>query len=374
MHTRITKKTLSVHGIQGQSEKNYLLLFLHILDLSLWYSTCYTFIGGNISSYMEVHTVNHKTFEYVKAKQTLNKVKAERMPFDWSINPYRGCAHGCSFCYARAFQGYIGMGVDEFQNHILIKENAAEALEAQLARMAKRIGGDPGRVGSTIGLVNIGTATDPYQPIEGKQEITRQCLKVLAKYQVPTSITTRSPLILRDLDVLAEVPITSINISINTLNASLTRKLEPATPFPLKRLETVQTLNNRGIRAGAFVAPILPLITDSEEDLEALLAAVKAHQSAFVMTSVLRLSAEVKPWYYQTLQTHFPQLRSDYLKLYKGGAYASKDYLEAILVRTDQLIQKYDLLRDVRVDNNTIRGASKEPSTPQQVEQLSFTF
>ncbi|MEX1031640.1 MAG: hypothetical protein WDZ91_16565 [Paenibacillaceae bacterium] len=102
--------------------------------------------------------MNHKTYEFIKAKQTLNKVKAERMPFDWSINPYRGCAHGCSFCYARAFQAFIGLGAeDEFQNHILIKENAAEALEAQLARIAKRIGGEPGRVGATIGLVNIGT-------------------------------------------------------------------------------------------------------------------------------------------------------------------------------------------------------------------------
>src|SRR5690348_7496026 len=123
--------------------------------------------------------MNHKTYEFVKTKQTLNKVKAERMPFDWSINPYRGCAHGCSFCYARAFQSFIGMGAeDEFQNHILIKENAAEALEAQLARIAKRMGNNPLKAGQSIGTVAIGTATDPYQPIESKQEITRQCLMV----------------------------------------------------------------------------------------------------------------------------------------------------------------------------------------------------
>lgn len=317
--------------------------------------------------------MNRKTYEFLKTKQTLNKVKAERMPFDWSINPYRGCAHGCSFCYARAFQSFIGLGSeDEFQNHILIKQNAAEALEAQLARMAKRTGGDPKRVGSSIGLVTIGTATDPYQPVESKQKITRQCLKVLAKYQVPTSITTRSPLILRDLDVLAEVPVASINISINTLDAALTRKLEPAAPFPAKRLETVQSLNEQGIRAGVFIAPILPYLTDSDEGLDCLISSAKAHRASFAMASVLRLSADVKAWYFQNLQTHFPKLVSAYLKLYIG-AYAEKTYVEAIRATTIRLLHKHGMdsvIRDKIINAETI----EEPCRPQQVEQLSFTF
>jgi DNA repair photolyase len=319
--------------------------------------------------------MNHKTYELIETKQTLNKVKAELMPFDWSINPYRGCAHGCSFCYARAFQAFIGKGADEFQNHILIKKNAAEALETQLGRMAKRIGRGPQEVGRVIGSVAIGTATDPYQPVENKQEITRQCLKVLAKYQVPTSITTRSPLILRDMDVLAEVPVISVNISINTLDAALTRKLEPATPFPRRRLETVRTLNERGIRVGVFIAPILPMLTDSEEGLESLIAAAKSHQAAFAMTSVLRLSAEVKPWYFQTLQTHFPKLISTYSKLY-NGAYAERNYVADIQARAKQLLHKHGLISGVQEKITLDESAEKPamPSCPQQVEQLSFTF
>ncbi|MBW7460241.1 radical SAM protein, partial [Paenibacillus sepulcri] len=173
------------------------------------------------------------------------------MPFEWSINPYRGCTHGCSFCYARAFQSFIGREADdEFQNRITIKQNAAEALEAQLAKKAKKFGGDLDAAADQIGLIAIGTATDPYQPIEGKAMITREILKVLAKYRILTSITTRSPLILRDLDLLSEMRISSINISINTLRADVTRKMEPATPFPAKRLETVEALMKRDIRAG----------------------------------------------------------------------------------------------------------------------------
>ena len=310
-----------------------------------------------------------KTYEPVRTKHTLNKVKAERMPFDWSINPYRGCAHGCSFCYARQFQSFIGMGAeDEFQNHILLKMNAAEALEAQLASMARRMGCRPENAGPRIGAVAIGTATDPYQPIEGKAGITRACLKVLAKYRVPTTITTRSPLILRDADLLAEMHVTSVNISINTTDAGLTRKLEPAAPPPARRLATVRELAERGIRAGVFIAPILPYLTDSEESLEALVAAAQEHRAAFAMASVLRLSSDVKPWFFHTLNTYFPQLVGPYAKLYRS-AYADHEYIESRQRLARRLLVKYGLAADVP-------QAPKQPPAlycPEPV-QLAFEF
>ncbi|WP_274653619.1 SPL family radical SAM protein [Paenibacillus humicola] len=333
-----------------------------------------------------------KSYEPVETKMTLNRVTAKSMPFDWSINPYRGCAHGCSFCYARAFQSFIGREADdEFQNRITIKQNAAEALEAQLAKKLKRHGGGLEAMAREIGTVAIGTATDPYQPVEGKAFITRECLKVLAKYRLRTSITTRSPLILRDLDVLTAMRIESVNISINTLRADISRKLEPASPFPAKRLETVETLCRSGIKAGLFIAPILPCLTDSAKDLEQLISAAKAHRAAFAYASVLRLSPDVKAWYMHTLETHFPHLLRAYGSLY-AGAYANRAYADRVMELAKKLLERYGfagrgMRRDaVRPDEaggmaaatiNEFAGeqaAPKQSSRPEAVEQLQFTF
>jgi DNA repair photolyase len=284
-----------------------------------------------------------KTYEPITTKHTLNKVREEKMPFDWSINPYRGCEHGCSFCYARAFQSFMSLSADEFQRHIMIKANAAEALEAQLSRLARRFNGNIDEVSRYVGLVAIGTATDPYQPIEGKARITRACLSVLNKYRIPVSLTTRSPLILKDLDLLAEMNVHSVNISISTLNRELTRKLEPAAPFPMKRLETIQALSERGVRAGAFIAPILPYLTDGDDEMEPLIREVRNYKAAFAMTSMLRLPPDVKVWFFQALHTHFPQLVSKYAKLYQT-AYADWSYLEPAMSRIRDIVRKYGLL------------------------------
>lgn len=283
-------------------------------------------------------------YEKVTAKQTLNRVKEEKMPFDWSINPYRGCAHGCSFCYARAFQSFIGMGAeDEFQHHIFMKSNAAEALEAQLAGVARKFRHDIEAVRRHIGHVTIGTATDPYQPIESKAELTRKCLKLLAKYRISTSITTRSPLVLRDLDILTQMDQVSVNISINTLDADVIHKLEPASPHPAKRMETVRRLSEHGIRTGIFAAPVLPYLTDGEESLNKLLLAAKESGADFAMISLLRLSRDVKDWYMQTLKHQFPEVVPSYRQLYKGSAYAEESYVASFKVLADRLLAKYDL-------------------------------
>lgn len=283
-------------------------------------------------------------YEEVTAKQTLNRVKEEKMPFDWSINPYRGCAHGCSFCYARAFQAFIGMGSeDEFQHHIFMKSNAAEALEAQLAGVARKFGHDIEAVRRHIGQVTIGTATDPYQPIESQAEITRSCLKLLAKYRIATSITTRSPLVLRDLDILTQMEQVSVNISINTLDANVIRKLEPATPHPAKRMETVRHLSEQGVRTGVFVAPVLPFLTDREDQLNELLQSAKESGADFAMISLLRLSRDVKEWYMQTLKHQFPEVVSSYRQLYKGSAYAEDDYVASFKSLAKSLLTKYEL-------------------------------
>lgn len=327
-----------------------------------------------------------KIYEPTTTRQTLNRVRAESMPFQWSINPYRGCAHGCSFCYARAFQGFIGLEAgDEFQNHIRMKMNAAEALEHQLARIARKYGGDLEQVARHVGSVAVGTATDPYQPAEGKARLTRRCLEVLARYRIPTSVTTRSPLIVRDLDVLARLRLTSVNVSLNTLRPELVRKLEPGAPLPAYRLRAVERLAREGIPAGVFVAPILPCLTDSQAELDELLAAVKSHRAAFAMTSLLRLSPEVKAWYLQTLQTHFPRLLPAYLRLYEGH-YAHRAYLDTMKRTLSRLLEKHGLAGEApsrSIDPSRSLAASfaasQQASVPKSVsgtvpEQLSFAL
>jgi DNA repair photolyase len=305
-------------------------------------------------------------YEPVTCKTILNEVKAPSMPFEKSINPYRGCQHGCSFCYARSTHSFLGLEADDsFQNHILLKSNAPEALEQQLKRAT--------RSAKPVGRIAIGTATDPYQPIEAKMKLTRQCLEVLAKYQLPTSITTRSPLILRDLDLLKEIPITSVNISVNTLDRTVWRNMEPSTPFPMKRLETVQQLTEAGIPAGIFMAPILPLITDGLEDLTHLIQQAAAHKTQFVMSSYLRLSTSaVKVWFFETLRHHYPHLVQPYAELYQHSSTVPRHYREPIKAVIHSLLEQH------AVHAREPLQASKSPSLPidQPFEpvQLSFSF
>ncbi|MVP01370.1 SPL family radical SAM protein [Paenibacillus lutrae] len=284
--------------------------------------------------------MNPVQYEEVKAKQVLNPVKAPSMPFEHSINPYRGCQHGCSFCYARAMHSFLGMnGDDTFQRQILMKTNAPEALREQLRKAERSRKGLAG-----LGRIAIGTATDPYQQAEGRAKLTRGCLEVLADYPVPVSITTRSPLILRDLDLLRRMRITSVNISLNTLDTAVWRNFEPGAPSPAKRLETVRELADAGIPAGIFAAPLLPYITDGQQELEALFAAAAESGARFVMTSYLRLSAsEVKVWFFESIRRHYPHLTGKYAKLYEQSAYAPREYREPVQHYIDGLRQRYGL-------------------------------
>ncbi|MGG3281761.1 SPL family radical SAM protein [Paenibacillus solani] len=299
-------------------------------------------------------------YEQVTTKQTLNRVKEERMPFEWSINPYRGCGHGCSFCYARAFQVFMGMGAeDEFQHHIFMKSNAAEALEKQLSSAARKFDYDIEAMSRSIGEVAIGTATDPYQPIEGKEGITRECLKLLAKYRISTSITTRSPLVLRDMDILTRMENVSVNMSLNTLSEDLIRKLEPASPHPEGRLDAVHRLSAAGIRTGLFVAPVLPFLTDRESELKDLLSQAKDRGVSYAMISLLRLSRDVKKWYLETLKHQYPEVVQPYRELYGQGAYAEENYVRSFKSMAARLLKEYELNGLTREATSPVVGPSE---------------
>lgn len=310
------------------------------------------------------------TCEPISAKQILNPVKSPSMPFDWSINPYRGCQHGCSFCYARSTHTFLGLDTDDtFQRHILFKQNAAAALESQLSRMLRQKRGR-----SRIGKVAIGTATDPYQPLEKNEQITRQCLEVLAAYQIPASITTRSPLILRDADLLRKIPDCSVNVSINTLDKKVWRSFEPMSPAPEQRLNTVRSLREHGVDAGVFLAPMLPWITDGAEQLEPLVGRIAHSGASFVMGSVLRLNtAAVKSWFFRSLHVHYAPLVSRYARLYAGSTSTPKSYRKQVMDRLDGLLQAYGLA-SYQPFGEKDRGASfdNSESTEQRPVQLVF--
>ncbi|WP_010272830.1 SPL family radical SAM protein [Paenibacillus senegalensis] len=312
-------------------------------------------------------------YEPMSAKQILNPVSAASMPFSWSINPYRGCQHGCSFCYARSTHSFLGVQADDsFQNHIFVKENAAEVLEKQLAAHARSRKGLKG-----LGSIAIGTATDPYQPVEAKAKLTRQMLELLAQYRVSASITTRSPLILRDLDILRRIPGLTVNISINTLNTKVWKQTEPATPFPIKRLETVRELVGNGIDAGIFAAPLLPYLTDSEEELERLLSTAARYRPQFVVPSFLRLStSEVKSWFFLMLEEHFPELLQRYAKLYARSGTAEHSYRDQAMRRVQRLMQRYGLTarfrREPEAGSAEDGAGAKAAETRTEPVQLSF--
>ncbi|MFC4077060.1 SPL family radical SAM protein [Salinithrix halophila] len=271
-----------------------------------------------------------------KPKSVLNRVTEERMPFDWSINPYRGCGHGCHFCYARATHTWLGFHTDDsFRNNIIVKRDAAEVLRSELKRGKWKGGG-----------IAIGTATDPYQQVEGKLGITRSLLEVLREYGIPVGITTRSPLILRDRDLLSTMRIHSINVSISTLDEEVWKKTEPSSPHPRQRLRMVRELTEAGIPAGVFLAPIMPFLTDSDEQLEEVIQEAAKQGAGFLLPSVLRLKPEVKDWFFRQIQPAFPRLYPHLVRLYEG-AYAPEEYRCHVTEKVKRLAEKAGLLSRV---------------------------
>ncbi|PTX55128.1 DNA repair photolyase [Melghirimyces profundicolus] len=268
-----------------------------------------------------------------RPKSVLNRVTDKRMPFKWSINPYRGCGHGCHFCYARATHVWLGFHADDsFRNNIYVKRDAASVLRSELKRGKWKGGG-----------IAIGTATDPYQQLEGKLGITRSILEVLREFGIPCGITTRSPLILRDLDLLQKMKVTSVNVSISTLDETIWKKTEPSSPHPRQRLKTVRELNRAGVPAGVFLAPILPYLTDSEVQLKSLVEAAAEHEARFVVPSVLRLRPEVKSWFFRQMHPAFPGVYPSLVRLYQDGARAPEDYRSALLERVGRLAEEAGL-------------------------------
>ncbi|HEU0113947.1 MAG TPA: radical SAM protein [Thermomicrobiales bacterium] len=250
------------------------------------------------------------TYTEIVCKSALNRVTG--MPFRWSLNPYRGCVHACAYCYARATHAWFGLNAgDDFERRILVKANVVEVLRREVRRR--------GWAGESIA---IGTATDPYQPCEGRFRLTRGILETLLEQGNPLSIVTKSTLVLRDLDLLARLATetdVAVYFTVTTLDERLWRVLEPGTPPPAKRLAVLRRLRDAGVPAGVFMAPILPGLTDSAASIAAVAAAAREHGALSFSAPPLRLDPLVKEHYFGVVAAKFPELLPRYERAYAGA-------------------------------------------------------
>ena len=253
------------------------------------------------------------TFYEVEAKSILNRVPAaSRMPFEWTINVYRGCSHSCVYCFARPSHTYLNFDAGrDFERRIVVKVNAAEVLRRELRKKSW-----------TGAHVAMGTNTDPYQRCEGRYRLTRGVLEVLRDYANPCSVLTKSPLLLRDLDLMVELAGTagfSANLSIGTLDEEVWRRSEPGTPHPKARMAAVKQLVAAGIPCGILMAPILPGISDSPEQLRAVVRAAADAGASHLTPITLHLRPGVKEEFMPWLEEAYPELVPGYRRLYRGS-------------------------------------------------------
>ena len=286
-------------------------------------------------------------------RSALNAVKG--MPFGWSLNPYMGCVHRCTFCYVRAFELRADRPADErYGASIRVKTNVVEVLRRELARASWRGDG-----------VAVGAATDPYQPAEGRYRLTRGCLEVLADASNPLSLITRGPLVVRDVDVLQEAARradVSVNFSVPTLDADVWRTTEPGTAPPRQRLRALKTLVDAGIRAGVGMAPLLPGLSDRPEQLAEVVKAARAAGATHVWANLLYLKPGTREHFLACLARDWPEELGRYERLYEGRAYLNGPEVKAVRGEVDELRRRHAI-----ADRRTIRL-----SPPPRAEQLAL--
>lgn len=286
-------------------------------------------------------------YQEVTCRSALNPVKG--MPFNWTLNPYRGCTHACHYCFARRYQTQFELGPDDhFSSVIFVKINLVDVLRKELDK--------PSWVREQVAL---GTATDPYQPIEGHYKLTRQSLEALLATRTPVGLVTKGPMVVRDSDVLAELGRRAgctVYMSVPTVDEEAWRALEPGTAPPLQRLRAVRQLRDAGVNAGVLMAPVVPGFTTQPARLEATIKAIADHGAAFMGANVLYLKGGTKDHFMGFLQQQFPHLVDSYSRLY-AGAYAPGEYVKAVRGMIDVLQRRYDIRG---------RRSRNEESVPQE--------
>jgi len=305
-------------------------------------------------------------YQEVRCRSALNPVRG--MPFDWTLNPYRGCTHGCHYCYARRYQTQFELNSDDqFASIIFVKTNFVDVLRKELARPSWE-----------REYVAVGTATDCYQPIEGHYKLTRRSLQALLEFNNPVGVVTKGPMIVRDKDVLTDLtagPGVSVYISVPTVDEDAWRLLEPGTAPPLKRLRAVRELADAGIRAGVLMNPIVPGITSKPALMERTVKAIADHGARFVGCNVMFLEGGTRDHFMRWLDQQFPHMVEGYKGLY-AGKYAPSSYRKEVGNVLGMLRRKYGVNgRDEDGDTAESRGKPQpEADAPLPPDQPIFRF
>ncbi|HEX2713833.1 MAG TPA: radical SAM protein [Candidatus Acidoferrales bacterium] len=269
-------------------------------------------------------------------RSILNRCDSERVPFTWTVNPYRGCEFGCRYCYARYTHEYLELEGGEFERKIYVKQDAGPLAARDLGR--EKVWGEH---------IAIGTATDPYQPAEREFGATRAILESMAEREgLSVSITTKSSQVVRDIDLLRRIAARSalyVNITVTTLKPRLARLLEPRAPRPDLRLAAVRALRDAGLAAGVFAMPVLPGLTDGETDLDALARAARDAGAQWLAGQVLFLMPSAQKQFLPFLEQKFPRLARQYREWYLRSGYPPEAYRSAIVQRVRALREKYGL-------------------------------
>jgi DNA repair photolyase len=295
-------------------------------------------------------------FYEVRCRSALNQVpKQSRMPFRWTINPYRGCTHACTWCFARPTHTYLDFNArEDFEREIVVKVNLPEVLRAELAKSSwKRE------------HVALGTNTDPYQWVESRYRLMPEIWEALRDSDTPCSVLTKSPLLVRDIPLMAELAERvgfTANLSIPSLDEKAWRSMEPHTPHPRKRIEAIRKLVDAGIPTGVLVAPVVPGVNDDPEQVEEIVALASEAGADHIGGIALHLRGEVRDIWFDWLRAHRPDLVPRYEKLYARGAYAS----QAERDRITALVSGAPRRAGRRVPRRAAgaRGARSDPAGP----------
>lgn len=302
------------------------------------------------------------TFYEVQAKSIINRVPGEsRVPFEWTINPYRGCSHACVYCFARNTHTFLDLDAGEdFDRKVIVKVNAGELVRRELAAPRWR--------GAHVAM---GTNVDCYQRAEGRYRLMPPIIEALRDFANPFSILTKGTLILRDLPLLrqaAEVTRVGISYSAGFVDEELWRAVEPGTPSPRRRLEAVRQLADAGFEVGVLMAPILPGLSDDDASIDATVSAIAAAGAASVTPMALHLRPGAREWYAHWLAREFPHLVPRYRQLYRAGAYAPQAYQRELTARVRMAARRHGLHRGEVGDNRRLPEAAPPPAA----EQLSL--
>ena len=311
--------------------------------------------GGTAALTEAERRADRARYQEITCRSALNPVKG--MPFEWTLNPYRGCTHGCHYCYARRYHVQFEMNADdEFASVILVKNNFVEVLDRELSRKSWK--GE---------YVAVGTATDCYQPIEGHYKLTRRSIEVLLKHHNPMGVVTKGPMVVRDKDLLralSEQTPCTVYMSVPTVDEHAWELLEPGTAHPLQRLRAVRELVDAGVNAGVLMNPIVPGFSSSRAKLERTVKAIADHGARFVGCNVMFLEDGTRAHFMKFLEREFPSWVPRYEKLYQKK-YAPEEYRKQVqgMVRALQM-------------RHGLNAREREPhqETAAAAEQVAFAW